>query len=299
MKKAGIDFGLTHVKAFWINSKKDEKEEEMFLSTADVSRNSLASVLAHSGVTDLCVNGNGQTHGFEDFRHHRLEKPRLSLLEAEIHIQAAGARRLLQQQLLFPEMYYLISIGTGTSYTLCNQRLYASLLGSAIGAGTVDGLLALAGVASGPHIDALLGDKLVKGDFSSFDLMLVEAIPSLKGTLHEQHAASHLAKVPQELSRLGVKNIAERVCMSAVNMLVTDVACRILLHDKNPQCRYFLDPVWLSITDVVILGTMPHLSKNVRLILEVALRSIGKNPIFPDHGEYALAVGAYHSIDLQ
>ena len=101
MKKAGIDFGLTNVKAFWINSKKDEKEEEMFLSTADVSRKSLASVLAHSGVTDLCVNGNGQTHGFEDFRHHRLEKPPLSPLEAEIHIQAAGARRLLQQQLLF------------------------------------------------------------------------------------------------------------------------------------------------------------------------------------------------------
>ena len=138
---------------------------------------------------------------------------------------------------------------------------------------------------------------MAKGDFSSFDLMLVETIPSVKGTPLEHYAASHLAKVPCNFRM--TQQDRERLCMSAVNMLVTDVVCRILLHDKNPQCRYFLDPVWLSITDVVILGTMPHLSKNVRLILEVALRSIGKNPIFPDHGEYALAVGAYHSINLQ
>ncbi len=295
-KKAGIDFGLTNVKAYWVN-KKGDGEEEMFLSTAEVSRSSLASVLAHSGVTNLCAAGNGLEHGFKNFRQERLAG---SLFETEICTQAVGARHLLERQPSHPVLgnkYYLVSIGTGTSYTTCDNDSYCtSLLGSAIGAGTVDGILALAGLKSGLYIDRLLGDKLAKGDLNSLDLMLVEAIPEVKGTMLDRYVASHLAKAPHHF-QMGVGESAERLCMSAVSMLVTDVVCRLLLHDKNPACRQFLDPVEMPIIDTVILGTMPHRSKAVRMLLEIALRSIGKNPIFPEHGEYALAVGAYHSIN--
>lgn len=291
MKKAGIDFGLTHVKAFWIN----DKGEKVFRSTADTGRIKLVTELEQAGITDLCVAGNGSTHWFNNFKPHRLEG---FPLELEICTQAAGARHLLSMRLQgLPDMYYLVSIGTGTSYTLCDdQARFISLIGSAIGAGTVDGLLALAGVPSGPHIDVLLGEKLAKGDLSSFDLMLDEAIPSLKGTSLEHYAASHLAKVSRDQPSMGFCEVA-CLCMSAVNMLVTDVARNILLHDKNPECRLVLDEVPVPVRDVVVLGTMPHRSTTVRLLLDVALRSIHKDPIFPEHGEYALAIGAYHNIN--
>ena len=292
MKKAGVDSGLTHVKAFWIN----DRGEEVFRSTADMGPDELALEMQQAGITDLCVAGNGSQKLFNGFKHHCLEGNPLKL---EISTQATGVSRLLSRRSQgLPEMYYLISIGTGTSYTLCDNRTrrFVSLIGSAIGAGTVDGLMALAEVKSGPLVDTLLSWKLAKGDLSSFDLMLGEAIPSLKGTPLERYAASHLAKVPLHFPGSVPLEITS-LCMSAVNMLVTDVARSILLHDKNPVCRIVLDEVPVPIRDVVILGTMPHRSTAVRLLLDTALRSIHKDPIFPEHGEYALAVGAYHRIN--
>ncbi len=293
VKKAGIDFGLTNIKIYF----QDGAGNDIFHSSADLQRDALALTLKHFGVTDLCVAGNGPTDGFEGFRQHRVDGHPLI---AELVTQAKGAQCLLQQQKFpIPPSHYLVSIGTGTSYMTCDDAgNYLPLLGSAIGAGTVDGLLALRW-GRGLHIDELVYSKLIeKANLSSFDLMLVDVIPAVKGTPLEHYAASHLAQVPTHGIGISAREHAERLCLSAINMLVTDVVRSLLLHDKNPQCRHFLDLVWMSIIDVVILGTMPHRSKSVRMLLEQALRSIGKNPIFPEHGEYALAVGAYNIISI-
>lgn len=287
MRKAGIDFGLTNVKAHWIN----DKGEEMFLSTAEVSRASLASALAHSGITDMCAAGNGPRNGFEIFRQHQ---PPGDPLTAEIRTQAEGARRLLETAgRAVPDRHHVVSVGTGVSYALrmASDRL-VPLLGSAFGAGTADGLLAAAGIASGQRIDALLASE---PDGASFDLMLAEAIPSLRGTPFEAYTAAHFAKAARagEIDQAAFDRL---YASSVVNALVVDVARSLLLHDRNPACRLVPDS---AVADVLVLGMLPARSRVVRRRLEAALRMIGKNPIFPDRAEYALSVGAYHAIDLE
>lgn len=286
MRKAGIDFGLTNVKAHWRNA----KDEEMFLSTAEVSRASLASALAHSGITDLCAAGNGPTDGFEGFRRHR---PPGDPLTAEIRTQAEGARRLLESSgSPPPDRHHVVSIGTGTSYAL---RMAAGtlvpLLGSAVGAGMVDGLMA-ARAYDAPRIDALLASE---PDGASFDLMLAEAVPSLRGTPFEAYTAAHFAKAARSADALDQETADRLYASSAVNVLVVDVARSLLLHDRNPACRLVPDA---AVADVIVLGMLPARSCVVRRRLDTALRMIGKNPIFPERAEYALAIGAYHAIDL-
>lgn len=286
MRKAGIDFGLTNVKAHWRNA----DGEDMFLSTAEVSRASLVSVLALSGVTDLCAAGNGLREGFEAFRQRQ---PPGDPLTAEIRTQAEGARRLLEAAgRPVPDRHHVVSVGTGVSYALrmAADRL-VPLLGSAFGAGMVDGLLAAVGIASGPRIDALLADA---PDSVSFDLMLSEAVPASRGTPFEAYTAAHFAKAVH--ARDTDRTAFDRLyASSAVNALVVDIARSLLLHDRNPACRLVPDS---AVADVLVLGMLPARSRVVRRRIDAALRMIGKVPIFPDRAEYALAVGAYHAIDL-
>ncbi|HTK60072.1 MAG TPA: hypothetical protein VL283_02605 [Candidatus Baltobacteraceae bacterium] len=287
--KAGIDFGLTHVKAHWIST----SGEYNLLSTMDgFDRRGLANELRHRyGITVLCAAGNGPTDGFDWFPQHRLQGDPLTL---EIRTQASGAHRLLTTHLRgspIPHRYHLISVGTGVSYVFRNGDAYAPLLGSAFGAGAVDGLLAAVGIASGPRIDELLVDG---PDEASLDLMLAEAVPALKGTFYEAFTAAHFAKAARE-PPAGQEAFDKLFASSVVNMLVVDAARSLLLHDRNPACRLVPDA---AVAETVVLGTLPSRSRVVRRRLEKALRMIGKDPIFPPHGEYALAVGAYHAIEI-
>ncbi|MEK7546320.1 MAG: hypothetical protein AAB554_04565 [Patescibacteria group bacterium] len=290
MLKAGIDFGLTHVKAHWISP----SGERNFLSTMDgFDRRGLANELRHRYAIDvICAAGNGPTDGFDWFPQHR---PQGNPISAEIRVQAEGAARLLQDQRLpVAPRFMAVSIGTGVSYALRDEDGgCVALLGSAIGAGTVDGLLTSMGIASGPGIDALLESDAAP---PTFDLMLGDVVPALKGTPYEAFVASHFAKAASNPPLLD-DEWRRRFAASAVNMLVVDVARSLLLHDKNPDCRMTLDGFVLPVRDVVVVGTMPSRSRTVRRALEAALRLIGKEPVFPERAEYALAVGAYHAIE--
>ncbi len=288
MKKAGIGFGLTNIKAFWL----EDDGQEVLVSTAEYSRESLIGALMSCGITDLCVAGNGLTHGFSQWQHHRIKSDPLT---AEISTQSNGALHLLNKEnIQLSPRHMVVSIGTGTSYTLRDGNNLTSLLGSSIGAGTVSGLLATWGLESGAAIDTLLSDN-----FQSFDLMLVDVLPKIKGTPLESFVASSFALATARMfmeRQGGVRGWVgssderyRRAAASAVNLLVVDVVRSLLLHDKNPECA--------GVKDVVVLGTMPNRSLVVGGLLKRLLTMIGKNPIFPRDGEYALAVGAYHDIN--
>ena len=278
--KAGIDFGLTNVKIHW----KDAEGTPMFLATPQVSRKSLASVLEHSGVRDLCASGVGSVAGFERFRHHRT---RGDMMTAEKLNQARGAILLAERdgtKLSAKKM--IVSIGTGTSYVFHDEvaSVYRFPLGNPNGAGTVDGKMASMGLSSGAAIDELFADG-----FESFDLTLGEAVPSTQGTPQALYPAAHFAKAvrdPPEHPELCDK----RAAGSALSELTTGVARDVLIWD--------MIPAWAGAQDVIIVGMLPSRSKTVRMLLEISLRSVGKNPIFPADGEYALAYGAYHDIDV-
>lgn len=284
-KKAGVDFGSTNVKAHWIKP----SGEKMHLSTADVSRKSLVQVLQHEGVTDIVAAGVGSTSGFEAFAHHRaLDNPHL----AELRLQALGARKLIESMDHVPlaDTYMLVSIGTGMSFTLCDGvDRFTPFLGSAIGAKTLD---ALCGTIGGcKAIDTRLSSEELRK--KSDDLMLVEAVPAVRGTHYEHFVAAHFykTKVPHRKKSSGY-------FVSAVNMLVTHVAQMLLLHDQNPKCRMQLDGFDLLVQDVVILGMLPARSHVFRSKLEDMLAKTQKRMILPPHAEYALAVGAYHAVDI-
>lgn len=283
--KAGIDFGLTHVKAHWIS----ESGGAVLVSTMDgYDRRAFAVALKDVfGIVELAAAGNGPTDGFEAFVHRRLQGDPMTL---EIRTQADGARHLLDAAgVAPPDRHYVVSVGTGVSYALrLADGAVAPLLGSAFGAGAVDGLLAAAGIASGPRIDALLD---AEPDDASFDLPLGEAIPALRGTPLEAYVAAHFLKAARHPP--GDQETFDRLyASSVVNALVVDVARSLLLHDLNPRCRLVPDA---AVADVIVLGTLPARSRVVRRRLDAALRMIGKRPIFPPSAEFALAVGAYRA----
>lgn len=282
-RKAGVDFGLSAVKIYFKNA----AGEEIFLSSNEVSRKSLVSVLAHSGVTDLCVAGNGPSDGFEQFVTHRVNGDPLAREKCS---QARGAILLATRDLtegwLWSVKRMIVSIGTGTSYVVedTDSGQYLFPIGNANGAGTIDGKLASFGFSSGPAID-----EIFAGGFESFDLTLGEVIPSTRGTPLEHFTASHFAKAARNPPR-DQGRCDKLAAGSAINELVVAVARDLMIFERVPE--------WYGARDVIVVGTLPCRSKTVRVLLELALRMTGKNPIFPANGQYALAVGSYHDIKI-
>lgn len=278
MKKAGVDFGLSNVKIFWV----DDRGLDCYLSTPRVSRAGLVSVLCHLGIKHLCVAGNGPRDGFEGFHQHAWpDDP----IRAELRLQANGARHLmLCAARPLETKHIVVGIGTGMSITVVNGEGFDFPVGSAYGAGSIDGLLALLGLESGAAIDRLLEEK---EEIPSFDLSLGEAAPALKGTPYEHWIAAsfvNAARGPREEPALR----AVRGAKSIIQHLATDLASRLLLFERIPEFR--------GAREVVIVGMMPHTSRFIRKTLEATLRKIGKTPIFPPRADYALAVGCYHMI---
>ncbi len=279
MNKASVDFGLTGVKICWI----DSRGAEMHLSTHEVRRESLVSVLQHLGVKDICVAGNGERHGFEVFRHHAWPG---DPIQAERRLQAYGARRLLVCEARPPETkHVVVGVGTGMSITFVNGDGMDFPVGSPYGAGAIDGLLEMLDIASGEAIDGALEGK---DEIPSYDLPLGEAAPSLRDTPYAHWIAASFVKAARETNDHPMTKLV-RSAKSVIQHLATDLASRLLAFEWVPQFQ--------GTRDVIVVGTLPHRSRYVRAVLETTLRKIGKHPLFPQHADYALAVGAYHSID--
>lgn len=279
MKKAGVDFGLSITKLYWV----DDRGANCYLSSRDVSNSSLISVLHHLGIKDLCAAGHGPRSGFERFDQHAWpDDP----IRAELRLQAIGARhQMLCAARPLETKHIVVGVGTGMSFTVVNGEGFDFPVGSAYGAGSIDGLFAMLGLESGAAID-----KLLEGteDLPSFDLPLGQAVPTLKSTPYEHWIASSFveaAHVPRTESAASIVRSAK----SVIQHLATDLASRLLLFERIPEFR--------GARDVVIVGTMPHKSRSVRRAIETTLRKIGKNPVFPPHADYALAVGCYHAIN--
>ncbi|MFA5853602.1 MAG: hypothetical protein WC866_00810 [Patescibacteria group bacterium] len=279
MKKAGVDCGLTCDKIYWI----DERGAECFLSSRVVRQSSLVSVLEHLGVRDICIAGNGSREAFEKFRHHVWPG---DPIQAELRLQARGAQhQMICATKPLETKHIVVGIGTGMSFTVVNGEGYDFPVGSPYSAGSIDGLLEMLDIASGEAIDGLLEGK---EHIPSYDLMLGEAVPSLRGTPYEQWVAASFAKAARETTDDPITKLI-RGAKSVIQHLATDLASRLLLFERIPEFR--------GIRDVVIVGTMPHKSNYVRATLEAMLRKIGKTPYFPPNADYALAIGAYHAIN--
>lgn len=126
--RAGIDVGSTLIK---IALKKDGKFK--FYSQADYSKKQLQDILKKNNVSQIIFVGI------------KADKN----IAREIKLQAQGVRALAK----LPKKFVLVSIGTGTSYTLVNGKKIKRLpLGNSLAGGFILGLGKSLGFKNFPEI---------------------------------------------------------------------------------------------------------------------------------------------------
>jgi pantothenate kinase len=266
--KAGVDFGSTLIKAYW----RQRRTDEQFASTADMSRDELIAALAKDGITSIHATGIGDTAGFERFE---LKRASGDPIVREKYFQADGVRELLNRGVGCPDGFWLVSIGTGTSYTMVAGRTFKPYpIGNPIGGGTLAGLSAYFGATDPADFDRLASVG------KTLDILFKDRMPELAGTVQGEYVISHFGKATAQSSR-------EDMCAT----LVAEVAVQITRDLLDKSAAFGFEPQG----DVVFIGTPICRLTSLKRRLEVYARGIGVKPHFPVGSEYAAALGAYNA----
>ncbi|HTK05478.1 MAG TPA: hypothetical protein VL500_07870 [Candidatus Eisenbacteria bacterium] len=273
--KAGIDLGTTAVKIAWRN----EDASHGFLSLDH--DDDIAGRLAGMGITKLRSTGIGgrPPAGFD------ASGPSGDPIEDEIAVQADGVRRLFGLQDGPRGDFLLVSIGTGTSYTLVPKegtpRRFP--IGNAIGGGFI------AGVAAMQMIDITeIEESAKKG--SHLDLLVKDLLPSKAGTLEGEFVVSHFGKlgdprfVPERLDR--ESDPVDDHCATIVHCAAVTVIRDALILGMIPG---------FAADDIVFIGTPVAKLTALRGHLERFAAMLGRRAHFPERGEYAAALGALYA----
>ena len=257
--KAGIDFGNSLVKVY-----RQKDGQDLGISTADIGVKELAQNLADDGVTTLVSVGIGPRDGFQRFT---IIEPEGDPLVAEVTLQAKGVRRLPDAGVL-PERFLLASVGTGTSYTEVDGEnvVPANHIGNPMGGGFIAGMSRL----------FMMGEPEAVGRLAEAgtppDTLMKHRLPALDGTPIGEFVISHFNRADVSM---------EEADFAAG--LIHCVAVSIVRDLMVKEC-----------TDIVFIGTTVKTYSSVRAYLQRYLAMIGKNAHFPDWGQFAGAVGAYH-----
>ncbi|HSD12531.1 MAG TPA: hypothetical protein VLC10_03155 [Patescibacteria group bacterium] len=271
--KAGIDCGTSRIKAAW----RDAGGMHRFFSSSDVCE--VADRLKKEGVTKLRVTGIGGRvpEGFD------VVGPADDPIADEIALQSEGARRLLAAQGGPDAGFLLVSVGTGTSYTLVPDRGDPRRfpLGNAIGGGFIAGLAAWQAV-----------DRSAIDGFASRgrprDVLIKDLVPAKDGTLEGEFVVSHFGK--DEV--MGACVIPEGgrplddYCATIVHCAAVTVIRDVMLIGMIEG---------FAAEDVVFIGT--PVAKMTALVghLSRYAAALGKRAHFPENGEYAAALGALYA----
>ena len=111
--KAGVDFGTSNVKAVWMG-----RGEQVFLSTADTSLDFIVQQMKADGVRKICAAGISYSAYAQSFRGFEVQVKKDNPIENEVMLQAQGTSMLLERDGKRISEFFLISIGTGTSYAI-------------------------------------------------------------------------------------------------------------------------------------------------------------------------------------
>lgn len=271
--KAGLDFGSSLVKAVWV-----EQGFYQYLSTADCSLQKLAYQMAQADVTHINVAGIGYfLERVQDFASYgmKIKSFEGDPIQNEIELQAKGARQLLANGKYQGKEFLLVSVGTGTSFTLVRENTVAKLpLGSPFGGGFIHGL----GNIFGAQSYAELAAEASKG--TSLDLRVKDMISEKAGSFEGELIVAHFGKA---------KNGAKKEDIYAT--IISAVAAATI---KN-ILGYNINPAFPIPEDVVYIGSTVSHTPLLKELLQSYSLMIGKTPHVPKHGEFALARGAYGS----
>lgn len=272
--KAGIDCGTSRIKAVW------QHTDGLHTYASSSEGTDIAACLRRNGITRLRATGIGgrPPEGFA------VSGPAGDPLEDEIALQADGVRRLLGAMKDGPTGDFLIvSVGTGTSYTLVpasgEPRRFP--IGNAIGGGFIAGLAAWQAV-----------DLSQVDDFASRgeprDVLIKDLVPAKAGTLEGEFVVSHFGK--DEV--MGARVLPEGghplddYCATVVHCAAVTVIRDVFMLGMVPG---------FAADDVVFIGTPVAKMESFRGHLARYAAALGKNARFPENGQYAAALGALYA----
>lgn len=265
--KAGVDFGSSLVKAVWMNN-----GNYRFSSTADFGIDELTRQLYDDGVRKINIAGIGYDRHAEYFKQFQTNIPEGDPIQNEINMQADGARQLLKNEGYQGNRFLLVSIGTGTSFAIVTDNETKKFpYGSSIGGGFIDGLGRILGSKSYKEI----ADESLKG--MPLDLRIKDMIPSKAGTFEGELVIANFGKGESDSKMPDV--YATEISTVAINT----IEC-ILVRDMFPEFHS---------DDIVYVGSTVSITPLLKKMLQDYSKIIHKNSYFPEHGEFALAIGAY------
>ncbi|MBI2665395.1 hypothetical protein HYX12_02115 [Candidatus Woesearchaeota archaeon] len=268
--KAGVDVGTSLVKVAWIND-----GHFRFSSTADVKLEEITRQLSADGVRRIHLAGIGYSDDrakyFKDFEVRTAEG---DPIENEVRLQAEGTRRLLQDSGYQGDSFLVVSIGTGTSYTLVTKDGATKFpIGNSLGGGFINGL----GQVLGARDYTELATESTQG--MPLDLCIKDMLPDKAGTFEGELVVANFGKATPASER-----------SSAYASVISTVAIATIRDIRLlGMIPHFQPP-----DDVVYVGSTVARTPVLKNLLQAYSAVIGKNPYFPEHGEFALALGAYH-----
>jgi len=264
--KAGMDFGSTFTKAVW---KTDDIYR--FASTQETSLEAILHELKNSGITQLNVAGIRYTPKYAlDFDVRTEEE---DPIQNEIRLQAAGAQKLLELNGTPLDEFLLVSVGTGTSYTYVSKDAVRKFpIGNSIGGGFISGL---------SHVLEINDYK----DFARYasegqplDTKIKDVLPVKEGTIEGEFVIANFGKATLSSSK-------KDICTSIVHAVAISTIKDVLVTGLIPD---------YATTQVVFVGSTIAANLTLKNMFAQYTRLIGRTPYFPTHGEFALAMGAYH-----
>ncbi len=269
--KAGIDFGTSLIKSAWI---KDDKLK--FSSTSNTKIEDMIKELSNDGITRLNIAGIGYSETYAELlKDFEINKPEGDLILQEKKLQVEGVKRLMQYQVQNLTNYILVSIGTGTSYSLRFCGLTIPLpLGNSLSGGFIGGIGKQLGIEDYQHMSTLASNG------QPLNIYVKEKLPDLEGTVVGEYVVSHFAKANQDSKK-------EDIIATAIDIVsATTVKDLALLSHSSKLFK------WTK--NVVYIGSPVTNFPSLRKSLEKYSTMLNKKPYFPENGEFSLALGAYH-----
>jgi len=230
---AGIDLGSTLIKIAFKKGKSFQ-----FYSQADYSPKQLADILKKNQITKKVFAGL------------KADKD----IAREIKLQVLGVKALTR----LPKKFVLVSIGTGTSYTLVNGNIIKKLsLGNSLGGGFILGL----GLALGFKNFQEICRYAEKGNIKDADLYFKDLIVA-------------------NLAKLNKKSKKENIAAGLMNVIAITTMKDLMLYKIEKE-------------NIVCIGSTLKNNICLKKLLKKYLRKVQ----FIKHGEFATALGALLSVN--
>ncbi len=282
---AGIDLGTSLIKMITGANEHDRNPlvnpygfsgQDLF---EDNNAQKLASKLADEGIKTVCLTGS-QAERFAPIAAAaglNVHASELSAVDHELHMQAQGVRQLLAEQGRDPNEFLLVSIGTGTSFTLITKDADPRqfIPGLSIGGRTLERLALIRDVQ--PH---RIGSLAMYG--KDPDLLMKHLYPDA-GMLKGQFVLATMGRLGADDEPQTIENY----CYGLIKMIATVTMGHIMIIRQVEGFK------WDG--PVVFIGTPVNEYRLLQSLLLKFCAATGMTALFPKNGNLTAALGAYYS----